>query len=318
MPPTEQTEVAGFTGTFLSGEPRFAQFDDGLGGVVPPPDLTGSRNAPIRAAVLGRLNGTPAYRAAFGNVFPTIAAGAPIEFVQFAQAIAEFEFTLVRANAPIDRFARGDTRAMTPGQKRGAMLFFGRAGCVECHAVSGKSNEMFSDFAFHDIAVPQIAPAFGVGVGNVVFDGPSEDEDFGLAQSTFNPIDRYQFRTSPLRNVALQPTFFHNGSYTRLDDAIRHHFDAFASARNYDPVSAGVAADLRARRGPTTGPLAGLDALLRKPLALNPRDFADLVEFVRDGLTDTDASIADFCTMVPAALPSGRPNLTYEDCAGFR
>src|SRR5207237_9614465 len=113
--------------------------------------------------------------------------------------------TLIFANAPIDRFARGDFSAMTMPQKQGALLFFGKAGCVSCHAVSGQSNEMFSDFKMHVAGVPEIAPFFGVGESNVIFDGPGEDEDFGLEQITGNAADRYKFRTSPLRNVALQP-----------------------------------------------------------------------------------------------------------------
>ena len=97
--------------------------------------------------------------------------------------------------------------------------------------MSGQSNEMFSDFEMHVIGVPQIAPFFGVGTGNVIFDGPAQDEDFGLEQVTGNSSDRYKFRTSPLRNAALQPAFFHNGAFRRLDDAIRHHLDVFWSAR---------------------------------------------------------------------------------------
>jgi len=47
-----------------------------------------------------------------------------------AGAHREFETTLTAANAPLDRFARGDRRAMTLGQKRSALLFFGKAGYV--------------------------------------------------------------------------------------------------------------------------------------------------------------------------------------------
>src|SRR2546429_5894219 len=168
----------------------------------------------------------------------------------FGRAIAEFEFTLVFANAPIDRYARGEEGAMSEAQKRGALIFLGKGTCVQCHAVAGQSNEMFSDFRMHVIGVPQIAPVFGVGRGNVIFDGPGQDEDFGLEQITGNPTDRYEFRTSPLRNAALQPAFFHNGSFTRLDDAIRHDLNVFNSARNYNAVSAGVDKDLTYRMGP--------------------------------------------------------------------
>src|SRR5205823_12086921 len=129
--------------------------------------------------------------------------------------------------------------------------FFGKAGCVECHKVSGQSNEMFSDFAEHVIGVPQIAPAVGNTVaGNVIFDGPGQNEDFGLEQITGDDADRYKFRTSPLRNVALQRSFFHDGAFTRLEDAIRHHFNPVDSATSYDPALAGVAEDLRRTASP--------------------------------------------------------------------
>jgi cytochrome c peroxidase len=153
----------------------------------------------------------------------------------FGRAIAEFEFTLTFADAPIDRYARGEKNAMNESEKRGALLFFGKPGCVQCHAVAGKFNEMFSDFQNRVIGVPQVAPLFGAERGNAIFDGPGRDEDFGAEQISGNVADRYRFRTSPLRNVALQPAFFHNGAFTRLEDAIRHHLDVAVSARNYNP-----------------------------------------------------------------------------------
>src|SRR4030095_5336198 len=110
--------------------------------------------------------------------------------------------------------------------------------------------------------VPQIAPA----VGNVIFDGPAQNEDFGLEQITGNSSDRYKFRTSPIRNVALQPAFFHNGAFTRLEDAIRHHLDVFTSARNYTTEAAGVDDDLRAPMSPVEPVLERVDPLLATPI----------------------------------------------------
>jgi cytochrome c peroxidase len=314
IPPTELVEVAGFTGTRGTIGPDFDAFDDGLGSVVPPPDASGFRNEPIRQAVLERLNSTPAYRQKFGALFPEVAAGAPIDFSMFGRAIAEFEFTLIFANAPIDRYARGDKEAMTESQKRGAMVFFGKGNCVQCHAVAGKSNEMFSDFKMHVLGVPQIAPAFGVGKGNVIFDGPGRNEDFGLEQLTGDPADRYKFRSSPLRNAALQPAFFHNGAFTRLEDAIRHHLDVARSVRDYDPISAGLDNDLTLPLGPMTPVLARLDPLVATPLELRPDEFRDLVAFVRDGLLDDRARKETLCKLVPPSVPSGFPVLQFERC----
>jgi cytochrome c peroxidase len=314
IPPTELVEVAGFTGTRGTIGPEFDPFDDGLGSVVPPPDGSGFRNEPIRRAVLERLNSSPAYRARFAALFPTVAAGGPVDFSMFGQAIAEFEFTLVFADAPVDRFVRGDSSALSEPQKRGALVFFRQGKCVLCHSVAGQSNEMFSDFKMHVIGVPQVAPAFGVDKGNVIFDGPGQNEDFGLEQLTGNPADRYKFRSSPLRNAALQPAFFHNGAFTRLEDAIRHHLDVRMSVRDYDPITAGLDNDLTLSIGPTAPVLARLDPLLATPIELSPEEFRNLVAFVRDGLLDERAKKEHLCKLVPRAVPSGFTPLKFERC----
>lgn len=131
IPPAELVEVAGFTGTAGTIGPRFDQFDDGFGGIVPPPDGSGFRNEPIRQAVLGRLNSSTRYRQLFGALFPSVAAGGPIDFSMFGRAVAEFEFTMVFANAPIDRYARGDTNALSGNEKQGALIFFGKGALSE-------------------------------------------------------------------------------------------------------------------------------------------------------------------------------------------
>ncbi len=315
LPPTELVEVAGFTGTAGTIGPRFDQFDDGKGGVVPPPDASGFRNEPIRQAVLNRLNGNATYRQLFAEIFPEVAAGAAIDFTMVGRAIAEFEFTQVYADAPIDEFARGNRDAMTSDQKEGALIFFGKGKCSACHTVSGQSNEMFSDFQMHNIGVPQIAPVFGLGKGNVIFDGPNEDEDFGLEQITGDSADRYKFRSSPLRNAALQPAFFHNGAFTRIEDAIRHHLDVQNSAQHYNPVQAGIAVDLTLRLASPNAMLNTIDPLLAKPILLDDHEFRVLVTFVRDGLLDQRAQKQNLCSLVPASVPSGMPMLTFEGCS---
>jgi cytochrome c peroxidase len=320
MPPTELIEVGGFNGICPGGAPdpllgpQFCQFDDGLGETIPLPDpATSNRNEPIRQKALQIMNANPGIRAAFATVFPEVAAGAPIDFFMFGRAIAEFEFTLVFADAPLDRFARGNHAAMTESQKRGALLFFGRAGCVNCHAVAGRANEMFSDFAPHVIGVPQVAPAFGTNLGNVIFAGPGADEDFGLEEITGRPEDRYKFRTAPLRNLAVSPGFFHNGAFVTLADAIRFHTNVVGESRSYNPVKAGVPADLTHRLGPPV-PVDLIDPLVRHPVHVTPAELADLVTFVRDGLLDPRVTAANLCSLAPASVPSGSPVLQFEAC----
>jgi cytochrome c peroxidase len=278
------------------------------------PDESGFRNEPIRRAVLLRFEESDAYKERFAKVFREIRGGQPITFLHVARALAEFEFTLTFANAPMDRFARGERGAMTDAQKRGALLFFGKAGCVRCHAVAGQANEMFSDFQNHVAGVPQIVPKFGAGTGNVQFDGEGTDEDFGLEQVTGNPADRYKFRTAPLRNLALAPAYFHNGAFTRIEDAIAYHLDALRSAREYDAAAAGVSPDLAQGLGPIEALLERLDPLLSEPAELTPSEVADLVAFVRDGLLDPRARPEHLCKLVPRSVPSGRPVLDFQIC----
>src|SRR5918994_3214227 len=101
---------------------------------IPPtekPEMTGfhfsvpGTNDGIRAAVVERLNANTKYRKLFGEIFPEGKSGTPVTYEMLARAIAEFEFTLGFADAPIDKFARGQKNAMTRDEKRGALIFFG-------------------------------------------------------------------------------------------------------------------------------------------------------------------------------------------------
>jgi cytochrome c peroxidase len=288
IPTTERTEAAGFA---FHGD-----------------------NDAIRAEVTRRLNAVPAYRRLFGEVFAQVRQGGPIDYELFARAIAEFEFSLTFADAPIDRYARGDRNALDASEKRGALLFFGKAGCVTCHSVSGSADEMFTDFRTHAIAVPQLVPA----ATNNQFDGPGANEDFGREDATGTVDDRYTFRTPSLRNVAVEAAFMHDGAFTTLAAAIGHHLDVAASLRAYDPASQGLPADLAGPIGPTAPLLAALDPRLAAPTGLTKAEVDDLVAFVRDGLLDPRATPARLRRLVPETLPSGNTPLRFEFASGSR
>ena len=312
IPPTELVEVAGFTGTAGTDlNPRFAVFDNGKGMRVPKSDESGFRNHPIRTKAIDVLNSHPGYRLAFAKVFPEVRRGAPIDYEMFAKAIAEFEFTLTFATAPIDKFARGQQNAMTDAEKRGALVFFGEGKCITCHATKGRSNEMFSDFENHVAGIPQLAPAFGEKTSNMIYDGPGEDEDFGAMQISGDPSDLYKFRSAPLRNIALAPAFFHNGAFARLEDAIRFHLDP---TQSYDPAAAGIDADLTLRQGPRVDE-SYLHPLFRNGgIRLSESQIRDVTQFVKTGLLDPRAKKENLCTLIPKFVPSGLKMLTFEGC----
>lgn len=280
IPPTERTEAAGF-------------------------EFPG-KSQDIRDEVVRRLNSNAEYKKLFAEVFKDVRRGGPLTYDMFAAAIAEFEFTQVYANAPIDEFARGDRRAMSEPMKRGALLFFGKAACVSCHSTKGQSNEMFSDFQNHVAAIPQIVPT----TANVVYDGPGQNEDFGFEQVTGLTPDRYKFRTSPLRNVGLQPAFFHNGAFTDLKSAIRYHIDPKRQLPTFDVTK--LAADLRNPLAPMGNALSRLEPRLDGKVKLSESELSDLTSFVGEGLTDRNARPKELIRFIPKFLPSGRTPMVFQ------
>jgi cytochrome c peroxidase len=341
VPSTEMVEMAGFSAEHASDvdpqlyHPAHLVSSGAIASTVPgsiagpngsPPDSIDPSYA-IRQKVLSRFNANPEYVAKFAAIYPEAASG-HVTFAMIGAALAEFQISNSFSNAPLDRFARGDVGALSVRQKRGALLFFEKAQCAGCHAVAGEANEMFTDFDNHVAGIPQIAPkGFGLRPGgnplnpedfpgNFPFAGPQQDEDFGVEELTGDPVDRYRFRTSPLRNLALQPTFFHNGAFTRLEDALRYHIETLRAAPKYRPAAAGVDADLTVRMGPSAPVLKrlapGLVALGN--LRLSAREFADLVAFMRTGLLDPRAMPDRLCRQIPKTVPSGLKVLTFQGC----
>lgn len=73
-------------------------------------------------------------------------------YVNWAKAIAAYEYTLVSQPAPFDDWVNADGKAalLSPAAQRGAKLFVGKASCVDCH-----NTPLFADNKFHNIGVGQ-------------------------------------------------------------------------------------------------------------------------------------------------------------------
>jgi cytochrome c peroxidase len=156
--------------------------------------------------------------------------------------------------------------------------------------------------------VPQLVPL----VTNNVFDGPAANEDFGREDFTGDPRDRYAFRTPSLRNVAVEAAYMHDGAFTSLRAAIRHHLDVAGSVRSYDLLGQRLPTDLLATSAPPAPLLEALDPLLRVPVALSSAEFDDLIAFVAEGLLDQRARPQRLRSLIPKTLPSGHEPLTYQ------
>jgi cytochrome c peroxidase len=123
------------------------------------------------------------YRALFAKAF---AGSEPVTATNLAMALAAFERSLVTADTPFDRFARGDAAALSMLQKRG-LQSFQTAGCALCH-----NGPMLSDYKLHFIGTP----------------GQKEMRDF---------------RTPTLRNLKHTAPYMHNGSLGTLRDVLNFY-----------------------------------------------------------------------------------------------
>jgi cytochrome c peroxidase len=149
--------------------------------------------------LVATLRGISEYRPYFAAAFGT----GDITPARVAQAIADYERTRLSGNSPWDRWRRyRDESAVSNEVKRGHRLFFGRAGCNQCH-IGGN----FTDSSFHNIGIGWNAATHRFG-------------DVGRALVTNRSVDRGAFKTPTLRDVAKHPPYMHNGSVATLRDVI--------------------------------------------------------------------------------------------------
>jgi cytochrome c peroxidase len=273
-------------------------------------------NPEIREALTARLDFTPAYRALFEEAYPddpaarlsdydpVVGPNDDLSYLAIADAVGHFQETLIFTNAPWDAYVKGDDDALSEAAKRGARVFYGDGKCSSCHL-----GDLFSDFANHNIGVPQVGPGTGQKArGDDSYQGLT-NWDFGLEEITKERGDRFKFRTPPLRGVALTSPYMHNGAYARLEDAIRHHADPEEAYRTYDLGQ--IEPDMRAfglnpmepvfdARNPVV--LGKGDGQTR--IELSEQDVDDLVEFLK---ALTDPGMVDMSELAPQAVPSGLP-----------
>jgi cytochrome c peroxidase len=244
----------------------------------------------IWSALMQRILAVPAYEQMFAAAFPGLDT-ADLGFQHAANAIAAFEadgFSF--REAPFDRYLAGDNSAMAESEKQGALLFYGDAGCANCH-----SGPAMTDLAHHNFMVPALGP------------GKQEGIDPGRALVTKSQQDRFAFRTPPLRNVAITGPWMHDGSYTDLRAAVRHMLDCQSSVQNYDPtqLKPDVAGTLKLDPPLIADMLKTIDPLAANPVTLSDGQLDDLMEFLH-ALTDP-AVATDLPQLLPASVPSGLP-----------
>ncbi len=184
-------------------------------------------------------------------------------------AIAAYERTLLANQAPFQEWIRGDYAAMTTAQKEGALLFFGKAGCNNCHDGPALNSEGFFALGMNDLEG-----------ADIVGDFPDFDNvRKGRGGFTGNPNDDYKFKTPQLYGLKAMNFLGHGASFTSVREIIEYKNSAIPQ-NSIVPESQ----------------LAGAFQALN----LTEQEITQLTDFVENALDDSN-----FDRYVPESVASG-------------
>ncbi len=193
-----------------------------------------------------RLRSHPEYPAMFRGAFG-IRHVEELDRQLVGKALAQFQRTLISADARFDQKMRGEVE-FTPQEQRGWTIFFDaseevpHSECAHCHA-----DPLFTNLDFTNNGIDQVS-------------GLQEFKDAGRGAVSRNIYDNGTFRVPTLRNIALTAPYMHDGRFATLEEVIDHYVRGGHYSENLNPNI--------------------------MPLKLNPRDKADLMAFLHT-LTDT-------------------------------
>ena len=115
-----------------------------------------------------------------------------------ADAIAEFEKTLVTLNSPFDRYLRGEKGVLDKKALAGYKIFK-QKGCIYCHNGVNIGGNLYNKFGVYESI---------------------DSKELGRYNITKKEEDKYMFKVPSLRNVALTAPYMHDGRSKTLKEAI--------------------------------------------------------------------------------------------------
>ena len=153
-------------------------------------------------AAMARIKAIPGYTELFQKAFP--GEPNPVTPDNWGKAIGAYERTLVTP-APFDACLKGDVNALSPSARTGLKKFID-TGCAACHNGVDVGGGMYQKFGLKEEYWKETG---------------SRTIDKGRFDVTKKPDDTYVFKVPSLRNVAMTPPYFHDGSVATLPQAVR-------------------------------------------------------------------------------------------------
>lgn len=155
------------------------------------------------------------YTKLFDEAFPDIPVAERYNEVTTSFAISAYIRTLLPNEAPFQKWLKGDKTAMTDQEKEGAVLFFKKAGCVNCHKTGGLNAMEFFAIGVNDLH--ETGEAFNVD--------PDDPRHLGRGGFTQKEEDLYKFKVPQLYNLKNSPFYFHGSSKRSLREVVEYFND---------------------------------------------------------------------------------------------
>ncbi len=156
---------------------------------------------------------TSGYKQLFDAAFPFVDIDERYDKERAGLAIAAYERTLLANKSPFQRWLKGESSAMSQTQKEGAILFFGKGECVNCHTGPALNKMDFEAIGLMDL-VQVSHESFKVSM--------TDKERLGRGGFTGKDEDLYAFKIPQLYNLKDSPFYGHGSSIFSIRDMIAY------------------------------------------------------------------------------------------------
>ncbi len=165
-----------------------------------------------RLSVNDELLNANGYREMFDNAFGDVEESERYTAINAGLAMAAYERTLLANQSPWQDWLKGDYDAMTETEKKGAITFFGKGKCYECHTGPALNDKGFYAFGMGDFDTFEKAL--------ILDDTKFQNAKKGRGGFTKNSKDDYKFKTPTLYNLIDNGFYGHGGTFTSVKEVI--------------------------------------------------------------------------------------------------
>ncbi len=280
--PLSMVNVAYVSNTFWNGQFGGGNVNEGTEDVWDLRDDTELNHLGFEGIETQNMDGLIAHRITINKdlldeygytfLFDQVFADVPVEerytITTASLAFSAYIRTILANRAPFQDWLKGDREALGYEEKKGAILFFEKAQCIQCHY-----NQNLGSSEFHALGVTDMdqIPSYNTS--------PDDRRNLGRGGFTLQPEDNYRFKVPGIYNLQGANFYFHGASKTSIRDLVEYK-NAAQSENSRVPQD--------------------LISSKFKPIGLTEEEKNHLIAFLENGLQDRDLK-----RYVPTSVLSG-------------